>query len=132
MRKTPKSKKFVPKTGPKTPIRGGASPAKTGTPKRRRYRPGTVALQEIRKFQGSTNLLLRKLPFMRLVREIQHDVWNKDYRWTADAMMALQEASEVYLVGLFMDGNLCALHAKRVTLMVKDLQLARRIGGDRR
>merc|ERR1712187_146232 len=95
-----------------------------------RYKPGTVALREIRKYQKSTELLIRKLPFQRLVREIAQD-FKQDIRFQSTALLALQEASEAYLVGLFEDTNLCAIHAKRVTIMPKDMQLARRIRGER-
>ncbi|EFO91806.1 hypothetical protein GCK72_022030 [Caenorhabditis remanei] len=95
-----------------------------------RFRPGTVALREIRRYQKSTELLLRKLPFQRLVREISQD-FKTDLRFQSAAIGALQEASESYLVGLFEDTNLCAIHAKRVTIMPKDMQLARRIRGER-
>jgi len=101
----------------------------TSKPKRR-YRPGTVALREIRKYQKSTALLVRKLPFQRLVREIAQD-YKSDLRFQSTAILALQEASEAYLVGLFEDTNLCAVHAKRITIMPKDLRLARRIRGER-
>ncbi|EMS58296.1 Histone H3.3 [Triticum urartu] len=93
-------------------------------------RPGTVALREIRKYQKSTELLIRKLPFQRLVREIAQD-FKTDLRFQSHAVLALQEAAEAYLVGLFEDTNLCAIHAKRVTIMPKDIQLARRIRGER-
>ena len=96
---------------------------------RKRYRPGQKALREIRYYQSSTDLLLRKLPFARLVREVQTYFFRKEYRWQAEAMVALQEAAEAHLVGLFEDANLCTIHAKRVTLMPKDIQLARRIRG---
>merc|ERR1712194_656436 len=105
-------------------------PMGTGIKKPHRYRPGTVALREIRKFQKSTDLLLRKLPFQRLVREIAGDV-KAGTRWQSQAVLALQEATEAYLVGLFEDTNLCAIHARRVTIMPKDMQLARRIRGER-
>lgn len=95
-----------------------------------RYRPGTVALREIRRYQKSTDLLIRKLPFQRLVREVAQGFKN-DLRFQGSAILALQEASESYLVSLFEDTNLCAIHAKRVTIMPKDIQLARRIRGDR-
>ena len=95
-----------------------------------RYRPGTVALREIRRYQKSTNLLIRKAPFQRLVREIAQDFKN-DLHFQANAVLALQEACEQYLVNLFEDTNLCAIHAKRVTIMPKDIQLARRIRGER-
>lgn len=108
---------------------------------------GTVALREIRRYQKSTDLLLRKLPFQRLVREIAqgnaHTLYSlthsplryidfkNDLRFQSTAILALQEASEAYLVSLFEDTNLCAIHAKRITIMPKDIQLARRIRGER-
>jgi len=97
--------------------------------RRIRARPGTNAIREIRRLQRTTDLLLRKAPFQRVVREIamrQH----KGLRWQSQAVIALQEASEAYLVALFEDTNLCALHGKRVTIMPKDMQLARRIRGE--
>ena len=100
-------------------------------PKRKkRYRPGTLALREIRHYQKKTNLLIRKAPFTRLVREIaQSEI--QDLRFQHAAMGALQEAAEAYLVGLFEDTNLCAIHAKQITIMPRDVQLARRIRGER-
>ncbi|OAX44563.1 histone-fold-containing protein [Rhizopogon vinicolor AM-OR11-026] len=105
--------------------------------KKRRYRPGTLALREIRKYQRSTDLLLRRLPFSRVVREIALDMMtDTNYtgeetglRWQSSAILALQEATEAFLVHLFEDANLCAIHAKRVTIMQRDIQLARRIRG---
>ena len=108
----------------------GKAKAAGGVKRPHRFRPGTVALREIRKFQKSTELLIRKLPFQRLVREIAQD-FKTDCRFQSTAILALQEASEAYLVGLFEDANLCAIHAKRVTLMDKDIKLARRIRGER-
>ncbi|XP_040268895.1 uncharacterized protein LOC120982704 [Bufo bufo] len=86
-----------------------SAPATGGVKKPHRYRPGTVALREIRRYQKSTELLIRKLPFQRLVREIAQD-FKTDLRFQSSAVMALQEASEAYLVGLFEDTNLCAIH----------------------
>jgi histone H3 len=106
------------------------APSSGGIKKPHRYRPGTVALREIRKYQKTTELLIRRLPFQRLVREIAQD-YKTDLRFQSTAMLALQEACEAYLVGLFEDTNLCAIHAKRVTIMPKDIQLARRIRGER-
>jgi histone H3 len=105
----------------------------SGYIKKHRYRPGTVALREIRKYQKSPNLLIRKLPFQRLVREIIQSFGGacKDLRVQSTAVLCLQEASEAYLVGLFEDTNLCAIHARRCTVMPKDMQLARRIRGER-
>lgn len=108
-----------------------SAPATGGVKKPHRYRPGTVALREIRRYQKSTELLIRKLPFQRLVREIAEETTNAGYRFQSTAVLALQEAAESYLVGLFEDTNLCAIHAKRVTIMPKDMQLARRIRGER-
>ncbi|KAK3537592.1 hypothetical protein QTP70_016676 [Hemibagrus guttatus] len=107
-----------------------SAPATGGVKKPHHYRPGTVALREIRRYQNSTELLIRKLPFQRLVREIAQD-FKTDLRFQSSAVMALQEASEAYLVSLFEDTNLCAIHAKRVTIMPKDIQLTRRIRGER-
>lgn len=93
-----------------------------------RYRPGVKALMEIRKYQKMTDLLLPKRPFQALVREIAQDRL-VDLRFQTSAIMALQEAAEAFLVGLFEDTQLCALHAKRITITTKDMQLARRIRG---
>ena len=124
-------------TGAKAPRKHIASktarksaPALGGVKKPHRFRPGTVALREIRKYQKSTELLIRKLPFQRIVRDVAQD-YKSDLRFQSSAVLALQEASEAYLVGLFEDTNLCAIHAKRVTIMPKDMQLARRIRGER-
>ena len=148
-------------TGGKAPRRELATktarrnqPATGGVKKAHRYRPGTVALREIRRYQKSTELLIRKLPFQRVVREIAED-YMSNLRFQSSAVMALQEAAEAFLVGLFEDANLCTIHgiynfckllfcqiilfqlffnvinsAKRVTVMPKDIQLARRIRGE--
>lgn len=125
-------------TGGKAPLKAVASkgtagkhrPDIGGVKKPHRFRPGTVALREIRRYQKSTDLLIRKLPFQRLVREIAQE-FKTDLRFQSAAVLALQEAAEAYLVGLFEDSNLCAIHAKRVTVMPRDIQLARRIRGER-
>ncbi|XP_061615976.1 histone H3-like centromeric protein A [Phyllopteryx taeniolatus] len=115
-----------PRPGPSAaPGRGQPPPS----PRRRRFRPGARALMEIRKYQKSTELLLRKASFARLVREVCQASGRGSYRWQVFALMALQEAVEAFLVLLFSDANLCAIHAKRVTLFPRDLQLARRIRG---
>ncbi|KAN0063749.1 centromeric DNA-binding histone H3-like protein cse4 [Thecaphora frezii] len=111
----------------------------TSRRKRQRFRPGTVALREIRKYQRNTDLLIRKLPFARVVREIANTFITNyqggadgDFvglRWQSSAILALQEATEAYLVSLFEDANLCAIHGKRVTIMQRDIQLARRLRG---
>ncbi len=105
------------------------APATGGVKKPHRFRPGTVALREIRRYQKSTELLVRKAPFQRLVREIASE-FHADLRFQASAIMALQEATEAYMVSMFEDSNLCAIHGKRVTIMPRDMQLARRIRGD--
>ena len=98
--------------------------------RRHRYRPGTLAPWEIRHYQKRTNLLIKKAPFARLVREIVQD-FKQDLRFQSSAISALQEAAEAYIIRLFEDTNLCAIHAKRVTIMPKDIQLARCIRGER-
>jgi histone H3/H4 len=98
----------------------------------RRFRPGTRALMEIRKLQRTTNLLIRKLPFSRLVREITRDYFTIpgfEYRFQPSALLALQQSTEAFLVQLFEDANLCCIHAKRITIMPRDIALARRIKG---
>ncbi|KAJ6543847.1 histone-like type 2 [Mycena capillaripes] len=114
----------------KSAARKTAQQAAGGVKKPHRFRPGTVALREIRRYQKSTELLIRKLPFQRLVREIAQD-FKTDLRFQSSAVMALQEAAEAYLVSLFEDTNLAAIHAKRVTIQPKDLALARRLRGER-
>ena len=106
-----------------------------GVKRPRRYRPGTVALREIRRYQKSTDLLIRKAPFQRLVREICQKIDREkmkvfETRFQSTALLALQEASEAYLINLFEWTNLCAMHAKRVTIQPRDMQLARRIRGE--
>lgn len=95
-----------------------------------RYRPGTVALREIRKFQKSTELLVRKQPSQRLVREISQN-FKADVRFQTTSVLALQEASEAYIVGLMENANVCSIHAKHVTIMFRDMQHAIRIRGER-
>jgi histone H3 len=102
-----------------------------GVKKPHRYRPGTVAICEIRKYQKNTDLLIRKAPFQRLVKEIATDL-KSDLQMQSTAVLALQEALEAYLVHLFENSNECAIHAKHVTLMPKDIQLAQCIRGEKR
>lgn len=120
----------------RSPPRELPLPSKTiaSSPPRKRHRPGTKALREIRKYQKSTDLLIRKLPFARLVREVAQEFMEHEFtgallKWQSSAIGALQEASEAFLIQLFEDANLCAIHGKRVTIMIKDVQLARRIRG---
>ena len=98
--------------------------------KAQRYRPGTVALREITRYKKSSELLIQRMPFQRLVREIAQ-VHNPYVRFQSGTILALQESVEAYLVGLLEDSNLCAIHAKRVTIMLKDMQLAQRIRGEK-
>ncbi len=122
-------------TGGKAPsqqLATKAARARATGRKPHRYRSGTVALREIRRYQKSTDLLLRKIPFQQLVREILQDMGKKGWRVSKNAMLALQEAAESHLIEIFEHSNLCAIHAKRVTIMPKDMQLARRIRGDLR
>jgi len=146
-----KSKEGLPKVATQTPEDGNSSSSSSENPKfpppkqsvskkqpqkkpkPRRHRPGVVALREIRKFQKSTKLLIPKMPFGRLVREVARKVThdNPDLRFQSSALECLQEAAEAFLVQLFEDTLLCAIHAKRVTIMQKDIILATRIRGDR-
>ena len=119
----------APRTGAQKTARKSA-PAAAAVKKSHRYRPGTVAVREIKQYQKSTDLLIRKLPFQRLVREISA-AFKNDLRFSSSSILALQEAAEAYLVSLFEDTNLLCLHAKRVTISSRDMALARRIRGNR-
>ena len=101
-------------------------PPKGGVRKPRRFRPGTVALREIRKYQKSTELLIRKITFQRLVREVCRTL-NPELRFQSLALQALQEAAEAYLVNMFDQCNDICVHSKRVTLQVKDILLWKRL-----
>jgi len=113
------------------PAKGGMKKASQQDAEKRkiRYKPGTVALREIKRYQKSTNLLLPRAPFQRLVRGICAN-YDSDLRFQAQGLVALQEAAEAYLVGIFEDSNLCAIHANRVTIQKKDMLLAYRIRGE--
>jgi len=129
--KAKKGMKGSKKTGP---AKGGVKPVSSqksdgGDRKKNRFRPGTVALREIKRYQKSTNLLLPRASFQRVVRSICMEIDNT-LRCQAQALLALQEATEAYLVGIFEDANLCCIHAKRVTIMKQDMELARRIRGE--
>ena len=131
-KKSPNKKASASKMGRKSkPAKGGIKTAKADGEKRKiRFKPGTVALREIRRYQKSTKHLMPRAPFARLVRSICGD-HGADLRFASRALGALQEAAEAYLVGLFEDTNMCCLHANRATIMRKDMQLARRIRGER-
>ena len=117
-----KKSKKAPKTA------GGAS---SGVKRAHRWRPGTVALREIRKFQKGTELLVQKAPFQRLVRELA-SAQKEGLRFQSSAVQAIQEATESYVISLLADTNLCAIHTRRVTIQAKDVQLALRLRGERR
>ncbi|CDW87275.1 histone h3 [Stylonychia lemnae] len=106
------------------------APANQSKKKMKRFKPGQLALKQIKKLQSSTDLLVKKLPFQRLVREIARSS-NPEIRFSIQGLLALQEAAECFLVGLFEDCHQCAIHANRVTVMPKDMQLARRLRGER-
>ena len=117
----------APKPASGGPSGSGAGGAATQQ-KRRRYRPGTRALMEIQQYQKSVEFLIRKLPFQRVVREIAQEIGTiDDLRFTPDAIFALQEASEVFLVNLMEDANLCTIHRGRITISPKDYQLVMRM-----
>ena len=122
-----KASKAIKKTGP---AKGGAKTAEGDAKKNRRFKAGTVALREIKRYQKSMDNLLPRASFMRLVKHIATDM-DHQLRFQSQAIQALQEATEAYIVALFEDTNLCAIHAKRQTVMKKDMELARRIRGDR-
>ena len=114
----------------KTSKKGAKKAKAPGDKKKRRFHAGTVALRTIRKLQKSTKVLMRKAPFQRMVRELASG-HKEGLRWQASAVAAMQESTEAFAVGLLSDANLCALHSKRVTLQVRDVQLARRLRGER-
>lgn len=130
--KTTAVKKTAPKksTGAKKAKKAASGATSSGASRKFRFRPGTVALRSIKKYQKGTELLMRKAPFQRLVRELATS-HKENLRWQASAVAALQEATEAYVIGLLSDSNLCALHARRVTVMSRDVQLARRLRGER-
>ena len=119
-----------------TKVARRSAPATGGIKKPHRYCPGTVALREIRPYQKITDRLIRKLPFQRLAREVLQDLNRPGFRrhdverFRSSSLLAMQESVEAFSVGLFEDANLCAIHARRVTIMPKDMQLALRIRGD--
>ena len=134
------------KPASKKAIKGGKQPCKHmlhkttgGIKKPHRYHPGLLTLQEIRRYQQSTKSLIRKTPFNKLIKEISQEYRicpegpgtpSIQVQFQLTALAALQEAAENYLVGLFEDMNLLAVHAKRVTVMPHDIRLALRIRGD--
>ena len=130
-----KSTASQPKSRPK-----GAQKRKKRVPivrrdprRQQRYRPGAFALREIRMYQKTTDLLIPRLGFQRVVRQVLQNMYGIEgmhYRWQKTALLALQDATESYLTNLFEDSNLCTVHAKRVTIMPKDIKLARRIRGE--
>ena len=118
--KASKSEKIMKKT----------APAEGGMKRKHRFKAGTVALREIKKYQKATKFMLLRAPFQRFIRSICDGI-DGQLRFQSQALLALQEAAESYLTGLFEDANLCAIHANRVTVYKKDMDLARRIRGER-
>ena len=118
--KNPLNVGHFPNKKPRYPLKGRVR-------KPRRFRPGTVALREMRKYQRSTELLIRKLPFQRLVREIVFDLKKENYRFQSTAILAMQEAAEAFLVHMFEQCNHICIHGKRVTVQEKDIQLWKRL-----
>lgn len=98
--------------------------------KKRKHKPGTIALREIRKYQKSTDLLLAKSPFFRLIREIVLEVAGEQFNWQKAAVEALQEIAEAFMVSLFEDANSACIHAKRVTVRPEDIHLVRKLRRD--
>ena len=109
------------------PVKQPRNPSKGRVRKARRFRPGTVALRQIKKYQRSTELLIRKLPFQRLLREVVYDMKKKDYRFQSTVILAMQEAAESFLVRMFEQCNDICIHGKRVTVQQKDIQLWKRL-----
>lgn len=126
--KSPAHRGAIAKKSAKKPEK--TAPTNSGVKKPHRWRPGTVAIREIKRYQKSVKLLIRKAPFHRFVRELGAQ-FKHDLRFQPQALEAIQEAAEAYMVGVFEDANLCVLHAKRSTILPKDLHLAMRIRGER-
>ncbi|XP_075811169.1 histone H3-like centromeric protein A isoform X2 [Microtus pennsylvanicus] len=125
---SPRRPSRTPRRRPSSPVPGPSRPSSIRQSLRRRRK--FLWLKEVQKLQKSTDLLLRRQPFGRVVREIcQKFTRGVDFCWQAHALLALQEAAEAFLVHLFEDAYLLTLHARRVTLFPKDVQLARRIRG---
>ena len=104
------------------------APAHSQSKKPRRFRPGIKALRDIRKYQRSTEALIQRRPFQRIVKELAQNI-APDFRFQSVAIRALQEAAEDFLVSLFQDSQHCAVHASRMTVMPSDLRLAARLRG---
>ena len=107
---------------------GGVKEAVVAKKKKRRTRPSVLARREIRKYQASTELLIRRLPFQRLVREIVQSI-KPEFRCQSTGILAMQEACEAFLVGIFEDARLGMQHGKRKTLFPRDVILALRMRG---
>ena len=125
-----KGSKKIAAVKPKSKAIKKTAPAEGGMKRKFRLKAGTGALREIKRYQKSMSNLLPRASFQRVVREIAGEVGGADMRFQSQALVALQEATEAYVVGVFEDTNLCAIHAKRMTIHKKDMQLARRIRGD--
>lgn len=129
-KETARSKSLGAKKSAKVAKKASSGAAKSGVKRAHRFRPGTVALREIRRYQRGTELLLKKAPFQRLVREVASAL-KEGLRFQSSAVAAIQEATESYVISLLADTNLCAIHTRRVTIMPRDVHLARRLRGER-
>jgi histone H3 len=125
-----KSKATKRPLGSKTGKKSAGSSGSAGVKKSFRWRPGTVALRQVKKLQQTTGTLIARAPFSRLVREIAES-HKAGLRFQSSAVAAIQEATESFVIGLLGDANLTALHANRVTALPRDLQLVRRLRGER-
>ena len=125
-----KSKATKRALGTKKAKKSASGSGSSGLKKAFRWKPGTVALRQVKKLQKSTDLLIAKAPFSRLVREIS-EAHKAGLRFQSSALAAIQEATEAFVVSLLGDANLTALHANRVTALPRDLQLVRRLRGER-
>ena len=125
-----KAKSIKRNLGAKKGKKAASGNSKSGMKKSYRWKPGTVALRQVKKLQKSTELLIAKAPFSRLVREVAES-GKAGLRFQSSAVAAIQEATEAFVVSLLSDANLTALHANRVTALPRDLQLVRRLRGER-
>lgn len=120
-------KQLKTKAGRKTSESRPAPTMSAGKKKINRYhKPGVMALKEIYRYQKSTDLLIKKMPFRRVIRELAREI-NPELRFRSVALQTIQECAENFLVKLCEDSKLVAIHAKRVTMMAKDLLLILKI-----
>lgn len=133
--KVKKKEKAAAKTATPQKSKGGKSKSKKtsksrGEKKTRHFKPGTVALREVKRYQKTSGFLIASLPFERLVREVAQD-FKADLRFSRSAVALIQLITEHYLVGILEESVLVAISAKRVSVQPKDVHLVRRIRGER-